>query len=89
MWYSGDPITGEEETVEQLLRSIRDDWEASQSIRRELGPRLARVKRLGVSWRRISEETAIPMTMVRRYAEPYLDGTAGAKYDLSSDADDV
>ncbi|MGQ0774447.1 MAG: hypothetical protein ACT4NY_08535 [Pseudonocardiales bacterium] len=76
-------MTGQEVTVEQLLRSIRDDWALAQTIRRKVGARLAHVKRRGVPWRRIAAETAIPMTMVRRYATPHLadgepDGRSGA-----------
>lgn len=58
--------------MEQLLRSIAQDWVTVQTIRRGLGERLAQVRRAGATWRLIARETAIPATMVRRYAGPHL-----------------
>lgn len=71
-------MSDSEESVEQRLQSLREDWETITRIKGGLGRRVASVKRDGVSWRRIHAETTIPMTDARRWAKPHLSDEAGA-----------
>lgn len=54
--------------MDQLLKGVADDWRAT----RDIGARLAKAKRAGVSWRVLAYRTGIPMTTVRRRAAPFL-----------------
>ena len=71
-------MSDSEESVEQRLQSLRQDWETITRLRGGLGRRIASVKRDGISWRRINSETEIPMTDARRWAAPHLSDEAGA-----------
>ncbi|MGH8933122.1 MAG: hypothetical protein ACRDZO_21465 [Egibacteraceae bacterium] len=64
--------TQEQEPMMRQLQAIAEDWRTIQTLKSALGERLAQVRRLGATWRLIARETAIPMTMVRRYAKPHL-----------------
>lgn len=64
-------MISQEESVEKQLAAIAAAWRSAQ----RLGERIATVKRSGLSWRAIASRTGIPMTSLRRWAQPFLTGS--------------